>query len=170
MIYDYQDMATKVYLAQTVREWCSDPQNVSLLEKNNTLKDITGIAIDGADTDYHVYTVLFLIGVGLFRYFHQRIDNTVRFSVAVDPGWQIPGWMQNPQLLSRVGQHVGDIMESERLFKGEPVVALEASLDVIKDRARRFSEPQEPTLDVENERRKIKRLRLEQQQKKIWER
>ena len=167
MIYDYQDMSTKVYLAQSVRDWCSVPGNRAILSRNNTLKDITGIAIDDTDIDHHVYTVLFLFGVGLLRYFIHKIGNTMVFQVVVDPAWELPEWMQNKLLLGYVGEHVEIIMDAEMMTRGEPIVALQPCLDVIKTRKRRFTPPQAPIIDPANDKRIIRLRRLEAQQKSL---
>lgn len=148
MIYDFQDISTKIYIASMTRTWVKTGNNAMILLKNPKVKEITEADLSFNSEDDLVWTALYLIGVGLLRYFVH--DRGKRFEIALSPNWKKPRWLHTRGSQLRMRNHINLLMEAEREHakSGRQLTCLIPSLDVISRAKTRLLPPQEPNRDT----------------------
>lgn len=159
MIYDFQDMGTKYYLTAMVRDWVKVEHNALLLLQNPRVKEITEADLSWNSDDDLVWTVMYLIGVGLLRYVVS--NNGDRLNMALNIHWRKPGWLFDSECQKKLNNHINFLMEIERegRISGQQPVCLVASLEMIKYGKKCMLAPREPVRSVEHERKIIARNR-----------
>lgn len=160
MIYDFQDLNTKLYITRMVRNWVADPRNAALLLSNPNVKQLTESDLSANSTDDLAWTMLFLIGAGLMRYMVSSFGK--KFAIGFNPTWEPPDWLEDRESRANLNAHVDLMLEQERELtgKGVPSTPVVGSLDVIGNRGRRMSRPYPPNRDPDIDRGVIaKRMR-----------
>ena len=159
MIYDYQDIETKLYITHMSREWATTGKNAAIIIQNPRVKEITGADLSAASTDDVVWTILYLIGVGLLRY--MVTNQCQKFDIALNPHWEPPRWINNQISKNRLNMHIDFMMENERRTRddGIPLTPLIASLEMITYHGFCKRPPKEPNQDPERELLIIRRNR-----------
>ncbi len=159
MVYDFQDIATKIYIANMTRAWVNTGDNALIILQNREVKEITDADLSFNSSDDVVWTVLYLIGVGLLRYLTDA--NGKEFNIALRPDWKIPSWLNEPESKRKMRNHIDFILEAERQHRaaGLPLVCLIPSLDVISRAKTRLFRPREPNQEVEIDLALIKKNR-----------
>ena len=147
MIYDYQDLGTKYYLTSNVRDWVGRGNNAILILQNPKVKELTEADLSWNSDDDIVWTVMYLIGVGLLRYV--VTGNGQFFSMGVNLNWRKPPWLNNPESRKNLNSHIDYLMEIEREGRkqGLQPTALIASLEVSKYGKICVAAPKEPVRD-----------------------
>ena len=156
MIYDYQDMGTKYYLAARTRDWASEGNTSMLLLQNPKVKELTEADLSWNFTDDVVWTILYLIGLGLLRYI---VTSKGRFyNLGLTLNWRPPPWLHDPESRKTLNRHIDYMMVIEREGRvgGLKPTALVASLDVSKYGKIVMAPPKEPVRnDILHEKRVI---------------
>ncbi len=147
MIYDFQDVGTKYYLAFRVRDWVNTENNALILLQNPKVKELTDADLSVNSDDDIVWTVLYLIGVGLLRY--SVTPSNRHFNIGLNLNWRKPEWLFDSKSKALLNNHVDYMMELEQegRVSGMPPTGLVASLDIIKYRNFRLLEPNEVVKD-----------------------
>lgn len=147
MIYDYQDVMTKLYLVRMVKKWVQDPKNALLLLQNREVRELTESDLSVNSTDDLVWTVLYLIGIGMLNYV--VMENGKRMDVGIRGNWSPPRWSETQGSKALLNAHIDLMMqlEEEMHHTGIPSMPLVGSLDVVKNAARRQTRPREPNRD-----------------------
>ncbi len=132
MIYDYQDMSTKYYIAAKVRGWVKVENNALMLLRNPKVKELTESDLSWNSDDDIVWTVLYLIGVRLLRYVVS--NDGALFNLGLNLNWRKPAWLFNSESRKTLNNHIDFMMEIERegYVAGTEPTALVASLEIIK--------------------------------------
>lgn len=159
MIYDYIDVCTKYYIAYEVRRWARTGDNARIILQNARIKEITEADLSSNSTDDVVWSVLYLIGVGLLRYL---VDSEKKsFQIALSPHWVKPAWLKNKLHMQRMNRHVDFLMQHEQrcTADGVPLMPLVPSLDMAKYHGFCMKAPEEPNRDPNKEIAIIRRNR-----------
>ena len=159
MIFDYQDIATKLYIAYMTRKWVNTGHNSLIILQNPKVKEITEADLSMNSTDDIVWTCLFLIGAGLLRYMVSNDGG--RFDLALDPHWDKPRWLQNKKYVASMNRHCDFLMElvhehSKNVPNLTPFVP---SLQIIQYKAWCKRPPKEPNRGLEREKEILDRNR-----------
>lgn len=172
MIYDYQDSCTKLSLARQVRDWSKKPANAAIIVQNLQVKELTDLEVSPNSTDDVVWTILYLIGLGLLYYavdeFVKDGQPKIALRLMLDPHWQEPRWVHDKAAVTNLKNHVDLMMDmlDNPMLKGMETVALRGSLDVIKIKRRRLTKPKPPVVANRDwERKTIRARRLEERQR-----
>jgi len=170
MIYDYQDINTKIYITCMTRKWVKTGNNALILLQNPKVKEITDADLSSNSQDDLVWTVLYLIGAGLLRYFVN--DNGKRFDIAMMPEWKKPKWLNEAGAKRLMRSHIDLMMEAERDHDatGRPLTALLPSLDVISRTKTRLFRPREPNRDPQKDIELIQKNRKDYNTKLVFHR
>jgi hypothetical protein len=144
MIYDYQDMSTKYYIAARVRDWVQEENNVLVLLRNPKVKELTESDLSWNSDDDIVWTVLYLIGVRLLRYVVSN-DGAI-FNLGLNLNWRKPAWLLDVESRKKLNNHIDFMMEIERegYEAGTEPTALIASLEISKYGRLCMLPPKEP--------------------------
>lgn len=150
MTYDFQDVATKVYIVHMTRAWVRTGDNALIILQNPKVKEITDADLSFNSSDDVVWTVLYLIGVGLLRYLTSA-DGKSGFNIAMMPDWKPPAWLNDEKSKRKMRNHVDFMLSAEQQHSaaGLPLVCLIPSLDVISRAKTRLYPPREPNQDTE---------------------
>ena len=159
MIFDYQDIATKLYIAYMVRKWVNTGANSMIILQNPRVKEITEADLSMNSTDDVVWTCLFLIGAGLLRYIVK--DNGKKFDLALDPHWDKPAWLQNRTYVASMNRHCDFLMElvEEHLKNVPSLTPFVPSLQIIQYKGWCKRPPKEPNRNLEREKEIIEKNR-----------
>jgi len=159
MIYDYIDISTKYYISYEVRQWVKTADNAMIILQNERIKEITESDLSIRSSDDVVWTVLYLIGVGLLRYI---VDSQKKsFQIALNPHWRKPGWLKKKLSMQRMNRHIDFLMQHEQECTAAniPLTPLIPSLDMAKYLNFCMAPPQEPNRDPAREIAIIRRNR-----------
>ena len=159
MIFDYQDIATKLYIACMTRKWVNTGTNSVLILQNQKVKEITEADLSMNSTDDVVWTALFLIGAGLLRYLVSADGK--RFDLALDPHWDKPKWLQNKTYVDSMNRHVDFLMElvHEHSKNVPSLTPFVPSLQIAQYKGWCKRPPKEPNRGLEREKEIIERNR-----------
>jgi hypothetical protein len=144
MIYDFQDMSTKYYLAASIRDWVKSANNAVLILQNPMVRELTESDLAWNSDDDIIWTVMYLIGVGLLRYV--VVNNGESFNLALNLNWRKPAWLFDSDSRKMLNRHIDWMMEIEREGRvaGAQPTALYASLEIQKYRKTCMLPPKEP--------------------------
>jgi len=147
MIFDYQDMMTKLYITRMVKKWTQNPQNALLLLQNRQIRELTESDLSANSTDDLVWSVLYLIGVGMLNYV--VMEKGKRMDIGIRGNWSPPSWSQTKGGKALLNAHIDQMMATEEEMRhlGVPSTPLVGSLDVVKNAARRVALPKQPNTD-----------------------
>jgi hypothetical protein len=154
MIYDHQDMSTKYYIVDRVRAWVGVGDNAMIILQNPKLKEYTQADLSWNSTDDIVWSILYLIGVGMLRYVVSADGR--EFDIAENK-WKPPTWLFEAESMRRLNNHIDFMMELdfEGKLTGVEPTALLASLEMIKYKKACMSLPKEPVKNDLNHERTI---------------
>jgi hypothetical protein len=147
MIYDHFDVSTKYYVAARVRDWVRVKDNALILLQNRRVRELTQSDLSFNSEDDIIWSVLYLIGVGLLRY---SVSNDGKvFNLAMTLNWKKPSWLFDELYRSRLKNHLHYLMEleSEGRISGLQPTALIPSLEMSKYRRNLISKPKEPVIN-----------------------
>ena len=155
MIYDFQDMSTKYYLVSRVRDWVKVGNNRMYLLRNPKVKELTEADLSWNSDDDIVWTVLYLIGVGLLRYV--AVGEGSQFAIGLNLNWRKPAWLFDSESRKMLNRHIDWMMEIERegRIAGAEPTALIPSLEIQKYRKTCMLPPKEPVRNNLNHERWI---------------
>ncbi|MHA2066101.1 MAG: hypothetical protein ACXABY_17155 [Candidatus Thorarchaeota archaeon] len=156
MIYDFQDISTKYYLASSVRDWVKVGNNAMYILNNPRVKEITEADLSPNSDDDIVWTVLYLIGVRLLRY----VTTGKEFGIALNLNWRKPAWLNERECSRMLNRHIDWMMEIEQEGRsmGVEPTALIPSLEMQKYGKTCMLPPKEPVRDnLQHEKRIIAR-------------
>jgi len=159
MIYDYQDMSTKYYLTASVRDWVNVGENALLLLQNPRVKELTEADLSWNSDDDIVWTVMYLIGVGLLRY--AVANQGKQFNLGLNLNWRKPPWLFHAESRERLNNHIDFLLQIEQEGRqaGLEPTALLPSLEIQKYGRCRTEPPKEPVNNVAHEKYIITRNR-----------
>ena len=155
MIYDYQDISTKYYLTASVRDWARYENNAMQILLNPKVKELTEADLSWNSEDDIVWTIMYLIGVGLLRYVIPA-DGT-SFAIGLNLNWKKPTWLFDPESRKKINRHIDWMMEleNEGRTSGAKPVALDGSLEIQKYKRFCLYPPREPVRDNLQHEKKI---------------